>query len=201
MCTNESKFETVYLFLKENNEFITERGEYIFDKDFKSKLFNKFCKGREIKCPSYPKTIQDDFIKIILKEYYNSDNVNEWIEIHRKSMSAENILGTYLEIYIASVIEEHGWIWCSGEIVKSIDFIKRTNGSWKKLQIKNRSNSENSSSNKIRKGTDIKKWFRSNATTGKTMWENFPDDELTKILSEKNFVEFVVEYLHSYCME
>jgi len=77
---------------------------------------------------------------------------------HRLFMSAENIQGALLEEYIDSVIHEHGWIWCKGNVLKAVDFCT-TNGVHL-LQIKNKSNTENSSSSSIRSGTTIKKWYR-----------------------------------------
>ena len=67
-----------------------------------------------------------------------------------------------LERYLASVMEPRGWIWCSGSTVKAVDLIKppaAPGGAWKLLQVKNRDNSENSSSSAIRNGTDIRNAF------------------------------------------
>lgn len=77
-------------------------------------------------------------------------------------MAAENMVGYLLELYISTALEEHGWIWCAGDFVRAVDFIKRnSNGQWEAVQIKNRDNTENSSSSAIRNGKEIKKWFRS----------------------------------------
>lgn len=73
-------------------------------------------------------------------------------------MSAENVLGSLLEEYISSKIRPYGWIWCAGNTLKSIDFCNTSGKTL--LQIKNKSNSENSSSSSVRKGTSIKKWYR-----------------------------------------
>ena len=85
---------------------------------------------------------------------------------HRLSMAAENILGLILEEYIHSRVIDHGWSCCWGNSMKSVDFCSQH----KMLQVKNRSNTENSSSNKIRSGTRIEKWFRVNAINGRTNW-------------------------------
>jgi hypothetical protein len=98
-------------------------------------------------------------------------------------MGAENLVGDLLERYLASVLEPHGWIWCSGAMVKAVDFIlppSTSGGAWRMLQVKNRDNSENSSSSAIRAGTEIEKWHR---TFSK--------------LSEENFERFVRTYLHA----
>lgn len=88
----------------------------------------------------------------------SDDTANNKELAHIIFMSAENVLGNLLEEYISSCIKDYGWIWCAGNTLKSIDFC---NSSGKiLLQIKNKSNSENSSSSSVRKGTTIKKWYR-----------------------------------------
>lgn len=77
---------------------------------------------------------------------------------HTLFMSAENCQGGLLEEYIDSVIAPLGWIWCRGNTLRSVDFCT-TDGSYL-LQVKNKSNTENSSSSAIRAGTDIEKWYR-----------------------------------------
>jgi len=117
---------------------------------------------------------------------------------HRKAMAAENAIGSLLEIYIASEMEHYGWVWCSGEIVKAVDFIRWDNNlGWVPMQIKNRSNSENSSSAAIRNGTNIKKWFRSFSTKDATNWEAFPEIELRGVLTEEGFQKFIRNYIGS----
>ena len=69
----------------------------------------------------------------------------ECIEVaHRLSMQAENIVGKLLERYVSTQLERKGWIWCCGETMRSVDFIKEET-EIELLQIKNRDNSENSS--------------------------------------------------------
>ena len=79
---------------------------------------------------------------------------------HNLFMSAENILGNLLEEYIAPKVKPYGFLWCEGNVLSAIDFCN-SDGTFF-LQIKNKSNSENSSSNKIREHTDIhiEKWYR-----------------------------------------
>ena len=78
--------------------------------------------------------------------------------IHNLFMSAENIQGNLLEEYISTKIRPYGFLWCNGNILRAVDFCN-TDGSLL-LQVKNTSNTENSSSSNIRVGTSIKKWFR-----------------------------------------
>lgn len=116
-------------------------------------------------------------------------------------MGAENIIGTLLERYIDNQASRFGWIWCAGSIVKAADFIRKNENGWDVLQIKNRDNSENSSSAAIREGTDIKKWFRTFSKRSGTNWDNFPDDKLKKVLSEKGFHQFIRDYIASHCLK
>lgn len=115
---------------------------------------------------------------------------------HQYSMSAENCVGALLERYLDSVLRPQGWHWCCGSFVRAIDFIKKNaDGTWVALQIKNRDNSENSSSNAIRNGTSIQKWFRSYSKSGKKNWENLPELMCGFNLSEDGFIDFVKKYL------
>lgn len=98
---------------------------------------------------------------------------------HNLFMSAENIQGNLLEQYIAKHIHPYGFIWCNGNTVRAVDFCN--DDGTVLLQIKNKSNSENSSSSNIREGTTIIKWYRlgTQRKNGKTLpkfrWEILND--------------------------
>lgn len=102
----------------------------------------------------------DPMIETMLKFSQNIDNIqaSQKIFTHNLCMSAENVLGNLLEEFIAHEIRPYGWIWCTGETLRAIDFCNESGTTL--LQIKNKSNSENSSSSNIREGTTIKKWHR-----------------------------------------
>lgn len=161
-----------------------------------------FSEGRVPKKPKPPSTIPDDMVSVILVSYFEipqEDTVRIQRE-HALSMGAENIVGDLLERYIASILEPRKWIWCSGAIVKAVDFIKPPSYRgevWTSLQVKNRDNSENSSSSAIRLGTDIRKWHRTFSRKIGSNWEAFPDPTLACFLSETGFKEFVTKYLQS----
>jgi hypothetical protein len=126
---------------------------------------------------------------------------------HNLFMSAENIQGNLLEEFIAIKIRPFGWVWCNGNVMRSVDFCS-TDGK-KLLQIKNKSNTENSSSSAIRSGTSIEKWYRLGTRTQagikhpKYMW-----DELNAIinshkcindkchLNENDYIEFLKSVTH-----
>jgi hypothetical protein len=137
-------------------------------------------------------TLPDPAVDEILKAFAPAPDSLETISrYHRISMAAENLLGGLLERYIAQQLEPHGWIWCAGDCLRSIDFL--TTDLKTALQIKNRSNSENSSSSAVRTGTEIKKWYRIHAIKGTTNWDSFPFSEGGK-LSEAGFYLFIQQY-------
>ncbi len=86
---------------------------------------------------------------------------------HRLSMSSENALGLILEEYIATNVLPYGWTCCWGNCANKVDFCSNN---FSLLQVKNRSNSENSASSSVRRGTSIIKWHRMNDRSGMTYW-------------------------------
>lgn len=159
-----------------------------------------FAKSRSPRAPKPPATIPDEMVSVILVSYFGipQADVERVKREHLLSMGAENMVGDLLERYLASVMEPMGWIWCSGAMVKAVDFIKppmMAETDWRLLQVKNRDNSENSSSSAIRVGTDIKKWHRTFSKKAGSNWEAFPDANLRRHLSEDGFKKFVRTYL------
>ncbi|MEL6787339.1 MAG: SinI family restriction endonuclease [Cyanobacteria bacterium J06607_15] len=142
-----------------------------------------------------PGTVADPIIETIISTRLPNLSSTQLIEIidgHRLSMSAENILGSLLEEYLMENLLDYGWFFAWGETLNKVDFCHQ-NGSL--LQIKNRSNSENSSSNKVRAGTAIEKWYRVDARTGKYKWQDLNNQYSTNKFSEASFRDFVVQCL------
>lgn len=149
----------------------------------------KGCTSKRISNP--PGTITDPIIEELIGARLTKLSKEELHKItyaHRLGMSAENILGLMLEEYLAVNLQKHGWHCAWGETIKSVDFVNE-NGSL--LQIKNRSNSENSSSSAIRDGTEIVKWYRIKANRIEYRWTSLNKICGTKHLSEKDFINFV----------
>lgn len=147
-----------------------------------------------------PSTVPDPMVSIIMAEAfgYSTEQCGEIKLSHQRSMLAENAVGTLLERYLDLNLRKFGWYWCCGDFVKAIDFIKESpNGGWVEFQVKNRDNSENSSSSAIRNGTQIEKWFRTKSRTGATNWDNLPASMQGCGMSEEGFKQFVKEYLRS----
>lgn len=169
----------------------------IGSEDYIKKQAVAFSNSRLSRTPNPPATVPDQMVSVILNEYFGIEEsqLSRITIEHALSMGAENFVGELLERYLAGVLEPLGWIWCSGSVVKAADFIKRDSSQWHVLQVKNRDNSENSSSSAIRNGTDIKKWFRTFSRKAGSNWEAFPDDAAIGLLSESKFIDFTKKYL------
>ncbi len=165
------------------------------------KLATRYFKAyRKTNIPSPPSTVPDDMVDVVMQEVYkySREQCREVKLMHQHAMSAENCVGALLERYLDSVLRSQGWHWCCGNIVRAVDFIHRQqNGHYSVLQIKNRDNSENSSSSAIRTGTEIQKWFRTFSRTGKTNWDDLPPLMQGHGLDEIGFVNFVRGYLRA----
>ena len=156
--------------------------------------------------PVEPSTIPDEMVSVIMENAYGySKEECQRIKLeHQHAMCAENCVGNLLERYLDSKLRDSHWSWCCGEFVKAVDFIGRNEKSeWIALQIKNRDNSENSSSSAIRDGTRIQKWFRSFSKDTKkgrpsfTNWDNLPSLMQGYDLNEEGFKSFVASYISS----
>lgn len=137
-----------------------------------------------------PGTVADPIIEEIIGARLanlKQEDLEKITYAHRLGMSAENILGLMLEEYLATNLSAYGWHCAWGETVKSVDFVNE-DGSL--LQIKNRSNSENSSSSTVRHGTKIDKWYRIKADRVEYMWDSLNEICGTDHLSEDTFVKF-----------
>ena len=136
-------------------------------------------------------TIPDPAIDQII-QLRLSNLTNQKIEkikfAHRLSMSAENILGLIVEEYLSIELAEFGWHCCWGEVTRFVDFC-RSDG--RLLQVKNRSNTENSASKTVRINTEIKFWYRINAYNGNYNWDKLNEINQTNKFSEENFTNFL----------
>ncbi|MGB3297388.1 MAG: SinI family restriction endonuclease [Phormidesmis sp.] len=171
----------------------------VYSEDGLQKLASQYFSGyRRLDFPKQPATVPDEVVSIVMQAAYGySQHDCERIkQEHQHSMSAENCVGALLERYLDSVLRARGWSWCCGNFVKAIDFVKRDESErWLALQVKNRDNSENSSSSAIRAGTTIQKWFRSFSKKPQTNWDNLPPLMQGYGLSEQGFIAFVKSYL------
>jgi len=164
------------------------------DYRYLERMADRYINGVTPHAVPYSKTVSDAALPVVMEHLYGVpvEEIPKMIEGHRIAMVGENLIGELLERYIDEALGE--WIWCAGEVVRATDFIRRGPSDWEALQIKNRDNSENSSSSKIREGTSIQKWYRTVSRTGRTRWEQFPVDDAAQRMSELNFHEFIAEY-------
>lgn len=142
-----------------------------------------------------PGTVADPIVSIIINARLTgltAEHLEQIKYAHRLSMSAENIQGLLLEEFLAEQLAGYGWYHCWGGSVRHVDFCN-VDGSL--LQVKNRSNSENSSSSRVRINQPIDKWHRVDARTGSYRWSYFNDKYDTDCFSEENFVAFVQRVL------
>ena len=106
------------------------------------------------------KACSDPVLALIVENTKSLVNlqIEEMEKAHNLFMAAENIQGGLLEEYISYQVKKYGWIWCAGNTLRAVDFCNLDGSSL--LQIKNKYNTENSSSSAIRNGTIIQKWYR-----------------------------------------
>jgi len=176
-----------------------EKEKYSYaSKEHESELRKKLIKGR-IKIFKKPKTFPDLAVYEFLKENrnYSDEIIQNVIQYHYDAMGAENILGHFLEEFINENKDDDSWIWCSGSVVDKIDFIQKVENdneetSWRALQVKASSNTENSSSSEVRENTEILFWCRRNATKKDSQnWDKLKKFINNENLSEENFLEFL----------
>lgn len=154
-------------------------------------------------------TVPDPAVDAVLEAFGHvpRGELKAFSERHRKSMAAENKIGDLLETYLASVLEPRGWIWCCGNLLIGVDFFRPALAVGKQvsepalLQVKNRSNSENSSSKRIRELVEmlgcpvrITEWHRCRASDGSTCWAALVDNEDLSLADEQRFHDFVRSY-------
>lgn len=176
----------------DNEETVIKKWVEKYSEGFKNRISKRISR--------LPGTISDPIIDVIIgqglylkaMESQRKEKLEKIKFAHRLSMSAENILGLLLEEYLAERLVKFGYYCAWGETIKKVDFCSAKGDL---LQIKNRSNSENSSSSAVREGTTIKKWFRVNAVTGKYCWDELNKQFNTNIFNENEFKDFTIATL------
>ncbi|WP_406038810.1 SinI family restriction endonuclease [Succinimonas sp.] len=166
----------------------------------KDKFVNKFFQGyrnRPSRRTGKPHSASPDplVLKLVAALPGCRFSENDIARMHQDAMAVENITGALLEEYIAVNVTGKGWAICWGSTIRATDLVSDEG---RKLQIKNKTNTENSSSRQVRKGTDIVVWHRLDANDGRYYWE-----DLNNIIghgccmSEEGFREFALKALKS----
>lgn len=138
-------------------------GPHIFLEGWLSRWIEKYVRAWQL-LPSEraakPKSAVTDraLIAMVSSHARSEEEAEEWVRFHNLFMSAENIGGNLLEEYIASKICDYGWIWCRGEILTAVDFCNEDCTEF--IQVKNKSNTENSSGKGFREDHKAPVWFR-----------------------------------------
>ena len=210
------KLEQLFLFAVENKDLFTNIRVTVDNPV--NEILNEYI---EKWVSAYIKDRENDKLRIPLKKYGERDEalvsrvrastgaseelVQLFIDGHYLFMSAENMNGAILEQYLADVLEPSGWLWCAGAIYRAIDFCYFGEDEIVLLQVKNKYNTENSSSSAIRIGTDIIKWNRLNRPRRESgldrplpNWQalqrivNMP--HLDNLLTEESYLKYIEQY-------
>lgn len=196
---HNKNFEKNYLgllrFLSANPSFVVKlRGNNpprFGTREYFVKTADMFAAGRVITPPINSGKTSDPLLGSLFQQLNSctTSEVENAIRIHADFMVLENKVGKILEHYLSSRLEPLGWIWCSGDFVEKVDFIKLVSGdNYEFLQVKNKDVTENSSSAKGR--GDVPKWARLKGKKAIADWDNFPDLEARKLISEADFLEY-----------
>jgi hypothetical protein len=192
------KFGVVFGFLEANPDAAQNGRSRAFGSEEYMEHFGRgFAADRGLRPPVCPQTVPDPMVALVVEQFFNIDSaqISSASRHHNLAMGAENIIGYLLERYIAQVLEPLGWAWCSGSLVRDVDFVHKTpDGIWTALQVKNRDNTENNAGKRVREGTNILHWFRTFSRRPGDNWANFPLGH-SEQLSEAAFREFVISYL------
>jgi hypothetical protein len=199
ICKHDKNLEKSFLellgFLARNPEFIVKlRGNNppkFGTLEYFTKTAEMFSAGRVISPPINSGKTTDPLLGSLFQQLNSCTNseVEKAIRIHGDLMILENKVGKILEHYLSARLEPLGWIWCSGDFVEKVDFVKIVPGNnHELLQVKNKDVTENSSSSKGR--GDVPKWARLKGKKAITDWENFPDLEARNLVSETDFLEY-----------
>lgn len=200
MSDLEKEFKIILEFEKDNPGSLSYPKNAKYKKlsaEHKNLLNDKFKKSR-IKSFSLTKTAPDHAVYFFLKNKFNytDEEIKLVVKYHNAAMGAENIIGHYLEEFINENLIDKNWVWCSGNILDKIDFIQKidakSNLKWRAFQVKNSSNTENSSSKTVRNNTQIEMWFRRVANKKDTFkWEEIQKITDCKNLKEESFIKFL----------
>ncbi|MFW2173359.1 SinI family restriction endonuclease [Acinetobacter guillouiae] len=174
----ERKFLTIVELLEEVPKLSSLDKKEFTKSEHYEKAWNSYRQGLVKNYSSVDASfIFDKTFKSVLNRYVTSqlsdEKFHEAATLHKIFMGVENKFGEILEEYVGSTLENDGWIWCAGGFVNGIDLIKKNINGWTLLQIKSRSNTENSSSKKIREliknrtDMDITSWYRLNVNPKK----------------------------------
>lgn len=146
-------------------------------------------------CVKKAKTVPDPALKLVLAktQKFTEKQLEKAIDAHRVAMSAENVIGNMLEVFLFEKLCNHGWSVAWGSTISHVDLCSEDGIL---LQVKNRDNSENSSSKTVRDDNDILFWFRSMSKNEATNWEALHSIDgikgsIVQELNEESFQQYI----------
>ena len=204
----DSSINSIFSALNQNPWLIPGNISGGDEKEAVTKWVNRYLNAKDnrksIHTALPPKTVPDPAIDLPLTiklESLDKKEINKIIDAHRLSMNLENLIGSLLEEYIFENLKTMGWSLAWGSSLKSTDFVVEKNSKLYFWQIKNRSNSENSSSKRVRSeakkaGVIIELWYRTDAYTGETKWDELNDQIKVRYkdvvtLNENSFQDYI----------
>ena len=136
----------------------------------REKIRQKYASGRRIKKPSAGKLKDDHPLCILTASVLNlkQHKLRKALLNHKKIKACENAMGKILEGFLSGLLGKYGWRWNSGHLFEKTDFVRIKNGDLERLQVKNRSNTENAAAKKGR--GDVVMWHRFNPAKGVENW-------------------------------
>lgn len=171
-----------------------ENNDAAMEKKFIDKFYRGFMDRPSVKKSLPTKTVFDYSTDSILSALIPEIDVNMLNLIrygHKISMAADSIIGMMLDEYIHINLRPYGWTCCWGNAMQGVDVCS---SSGDMIHVRNKSNTEVSNNDRNRTQQSVKKWFRINAYTGKTKW-----DDLNLLVgkidlfSEDGFRDFVYD--------
>ena len=165
-------------------------------KKWVSNFFNSY-ENRYKRCKMKESmTIPDPALEVFLSTVKGKTkmSVRDVLKAHRLAMSSENIIGNMLELFLSEKLSKAGWVVAWGSTISHVDLCSKDG---QLLQVKNRDNSENSSSKTVRDNHSISFWFRSKSLSGETNWPALHQiigvkKSAVKQLNEEEFQKFIV---------
>jgi hypothetical protein len=167
----EEEFAKLIVIAMGNLKAISDNQKKLLKTDAgRNQIRRKYESGRRIKKPSAAKLKDDQSLHILAASVLNLKSHKLRIALlnHKKIKACENAMGKILEGFLSGVLGKYGWRWSSGHLFEKTDFVRLKNGVLERLQVKNRSNTENAASRKGR--GDVIMWHRFNPAKGEENW-------------------------------
>jgi hypothetical protein len=167
----EVEFALLLKIADKNPRAISAKQKSLLKTEFgRQKLKNKYLSGRRINKPGVTKLNDDLPLHILAAGILNlkKHELQKALLNHKKIKACENAMGRILEGFLAAILGKYGWLWSSGHLFEKTDFVRMKSGVLERLQIKNRSNTENAAARKGR--GNVVMWHRFNPNKGEENW-------------------------------